>query len=108
MEAEQWKLLQSTLEDYNIWPKTGYFTGDNHGSNDVLCRALSEFLERKGITWQVKHRRIRCHGHVINLAVQAFLFMDSKPAVEPACKQIEELDEASYDMDMIESWKRKK
>src|SRR6266436_2471023 len=41
--AEQWKLLQSVLEDYDIWQKVGYVTGDNHGSNDVLCRELSEF-----------------------------------------------------------------
>jgi hypothetical protein len=49
-----------------------------------------------------KHQRIRCHGHVINLAVQAFLFMDSKEAVEAACQKIEELDEAAYNADMIE------
>ena len=104
--AEQWKLLESVLKDYNIWDKIGYFTGDNHGSNDVLCAALGNFLEEKGITWQPKHRRIRCHGHIINLIVQAFLFMDSKAAVEAACKQIEELDEASYDADMIKAWKR--
>jgi hypothetical protein len=105
--AEQWKLLQSVLEDYNIWDKIGYFTGDNHGSNDVLCAALGNFMEeKKDIIWRPKHRRIRCHGHVINLMVQAFLFMDSKAAVDAACKQIEDLDEASYDVDMIQAWKR--
>ena len=94
------------LEDYNIWDKIGYFTGDNHGSNDILCAALGNFLEeKKGITWQPKCRHIRCHGHVINLIVQAFLFMDSKAAVDAACKQIEDLDEASYDVDMIQAWK---
>ncbi len=106
--AEQWKLLQPVLEDYGIWHKIGYVTGDNHGVNDVLCRALSEFMSTKGITWQAKHHRIRCHGHIINLIVQAFLFMDSKEAVQAACKQIEELDGASYDMDMIEAWKKSK
>jgi hypothetical protein len=34
---------------------------------------------------------------------EAFLFMDSKEAIEVACKQIEDLDEASYDVDMIEA-----
>ena len=105
--AEQWKLLQSVLEDYSIWNKIGYFTGDNHGSNDVLCTTLGNFMkEKKDIIWQPKHRRICCHGHVINLIVQAFLFMDSKEAVDTACRQIEELDEASYDMDMLQAWKR--
>ncbi|KAJ9653448.1 hypothetical protein H2201_009141, partial [Coniosporium apollinis] len=85
--SEQWKLLQPIPEDYGILHKIGYVTGDNHGASDVLCRALSESLREEGITWQAKHHRIRCHGHVINLAVQAFLFMDSKEAVEAACKQ---------------------
>jgi hypothetical protein len=38
--------------------------------------------------------------------VQAFLFMDSKAVVDAACKQIEDLDEASYNVDMIQAWKR--
>jgi hypothetical protein len=38
--AEQWKLLWQVLDDYNIWNKIGFFTGDNHGSNDKLCRFL--------------------------------------------------------------------
>jgi hypothetical protein len=104
--AEQWKLLELVLKDYNIWDKIGYFTSDNHGSNDILCAALGNSLEDKEITWQPKYRRIRCHGHVINLIVQIFLFMDSKAAVKAGCKQIEELDEASYDMDMIQAWKK--
>jgi hypothetical protein len=96
------------LEDYGIWHKVGYFTADNHSSNDVLCRSLSKFLREKGIAWLAKHQRIRCYGHVINLAVQAFLFMDSKEAVEAACQKIEELDEAAYNADMIEGWRKKK
>jgi hypothetical protein len=61
--------------------------------------------EEKDIIWLPKHHRIRCHGHVINLIVQAFLFMDSKEAVDVACKQIEDLDKASYDVDMHQAWK---
>ena len=32
--------------------------------------------------------------------------MDSKAAVEATYKQIEELDKALYDINMIEAWKR--
>jgi hypothetical protein len=52
--------------------------------------------------------RARASAYVINLAVQAFLFMDSKEAVEAACLQIEELDTAVYDIDMIEGWRKKR
>lgn len=106
--AEQWKLLQPVVEEYGILSQLGYVTGDNHGSNDVRCRLLSRFLEGRGISWNAKHKRIRCHGHVVNLCVQAFLFMDSKEAVLEACKQIEEMDQASSNMDMMQGWKKRK
>ncbi|KJZ68291.1 hypothetical protein HIM_12320 [Hirsutella minnesotensis 3608] len=106
--AEQWKLLQPVIEDYDIMGQLGYITGDNHGPNDVLCRLLSRFLEERGIAWNSKHRRIRCHGHVVNLCVQAFLFMDSKEAVLEACRQMEEMDHASFNIDMMQGWKKRK
>ena len=34
--------------------------------------------------------------------------MDSKEAVEAACKKIKELDIAVYNVDIIEGWRRKK
>lgn len=106
--AEQWKRFQSVIKDYGILHKLGYITGDNHGSNDVLCRLLSQFLRERGISWNAKHRRIRYHGHIINLYVQAFLFMGSKEAVLEAYREIEEMDEASFNMDMLEGWKKQK
>jgi hypothetical protein len=34
--------------------------------------------------------------------------MDSKEAVEAACQQIEGLDAAAYNIDIIEGWRQKK
>lgn len=106
--AEQWKLLHHALQDYDIWHKIGFYTGDNHGSNDKVCRFLGEHLNGKGVIWDAKKQRIRCHGHVINLAVQAFLFMDSKEAVQAALEQIEEDDEAAFGADFIDGFKAQK
>ncbi|KAG7416610.1 Zinc finger BED domain-containing protein DAYSLEEPER [Fusarium oxysporum f. sp. raphani] len=106
--AEQWKLLQPVIEEYGISRQLGYITGDNHGSNDVLCRLLSHFLDGRGVAWNARHRRIRCHGHVVNLCVQAFLFMVRKEAVLEACRQIEEMDQASFSIDMMQGWKKRK
>ncbi|EJP61990.1 uncharacterized protein BBA_09038 [Beauveria bassiana ARSEF 2860] len=78
--AEQWKIPRRVIADYNIWYKIGFYTGDNHGSNDKLCRFLGEHLQGKRIAWDTRTQRIRCHGHILNLAVQVFLFMDSKEA----------------------------
>lgn len=97
--AEQWRLVQPVLEDYNIWSKVGFYTGDNHGSNDKLCRFLGEHLQAKSINWEPTKQRIRCHGHVINLAVQAFLFINSKEAARAALEQIECDDETAFGTD---------
>ena len=44
-------------------------------------------LEEEGIEWKAEHWQIRCIGHIINLAVQAFLFAN--------CVGMDELE--SYD-----------
>ncbi|KJZ69425.1 hypothetical protein HIM_11198 [Hirsutella minnesotensis 3608] len=105
---EQWKLLQNVLEDYNIWSKIGFYTGDNHGSNDKLCRLLSGHLQEKGIHWDARKQRIRCHGHVINLAVQAFLFVESKEAAQAALEEIERGDEVGLTADFATKIKAQK
>jgi len=75
--AEQATLLISTLHDYGIVAKIGYIMGDNHGSNDTLCRGLKTYLSEEGINWDPLHHRVRCIGHVLNLAVQDILFGDT-------------------------------
>ena len=76
---DQWNALQPVIESYGIETKIGALVGDNAGSNDVLCRIISTWLwlEHK-ISWNAEHQRIRCQGHVINLIVQAFLFITKK------------------------------
>jgi hypothetical protein len=70
---EQAAEILSLFEDFGVIPKLGYFIGDNHPSNDVLCRALSSAIESK-VPWDAAQHRLRCNGHILNLAVQAFLF----------------------------------
>ena len=37
-----------TAESYGILDKIGYICGDNHGSNDKMCRFISTGLQAKG------------------------------------------------------------
>lgn len=74
----QYQALLSVLEDYGIHQKLGAVVGDNAASNDKLCRLLSSGLQEKGISWDTSANRMRCSGHIINLAVQAFLFCDAE------------------------------
>ena len=73
-------VVSNTLDYYGIKDRLGYITSDNHGANDVLCNILAQELNG----WDPQQRRLRCVGHIINLAVQSFLFAKSKEAVELA------------------------
>src|SRR5438552_3473727 len=89
---QQAGVLLRVLEDYGIVDKIGYVTGDNHGSNDKLCRFISKHLSDQGINWSSVHHRIRCHGHVVNLAIQAFLFSKDHDVIDVMCQQVEAKD----------------
>ncbi len=79
-QAEQ---VNRIIDWYGFARKLGYYIGDNHGSNDKCCRFVSSHLrEQYQIHWEPKTRRIRCHGHVINLASQAFIFAPDKEAID--------------------------
>jgi hypothetical protein len=72
---EQFATLLPVLKDYGIVRKLGSIVCDNATSNDTLCRTVEAYLrEEENIEWDSTYRRIRCTGHIINLAVQAFLF----------------------------------
>jgi hypothetical protein len=58
------------IEDFELEEKIGYFISDNVGSNDLAVEAFCKYLKIKN----APTRRLRCLGHVINLATKAFLF----------------------------------
>jgi hypothetical protein len=67
--------ILDVINDYGIASKVGYFVMDNATNNDTMIKELSKKLKEKHeIIWDPRPHRLRCNGHVINLAVQAFLF----------------------------------
>ena len=63
------------LKEYGIVKEVGYIMSDNHSANDKFCRLFStHLLDEEGLDWDATTHRLRCSGHIINLAVQAFLF----------------------------------
>jgi hypothetical protein len=62
-------LLIQTIKDYNLGSRLDWITSDNVGVNDTLVRAIEAFMQAEGISyWTKKTRRLRCIGHIINLA----------------------------------------
>ncbi len=47
---------------------------DNASTNVTLMEYIAEDLEDEGIAYDPRQHRLRCNGHIINLAVCAFLF----------------------------------
>jgi hypothetical protein len=75
---EQFTILLPILKDYSILQGLGAIVGDNASTNDTLCRAIAtHLLEEEDTEWDASRWRLRCTGHIINLAVQAFLFQNA-------------------------------
>jgi hypothetical protein len=71
----QFDALLPVLQDYSIVQKLGAVVSNNSGTNDTLCQAIEAYLlEEEDLKWDSAKWRLRCMGHIINLAVQAFLF----------------------------------
>jgi hypothetical protein len=73
------------LQDFNIAPRLGYYIGDNQGSNDTCLRAICRKL-RPDIK-DPDARRVRCLGHILNLAAKAFLFRKDAESFEEETDQ---------------------
>jgi len=71
----QFNILLPVLQDYGVVRKLGAIIADNASTNDTLCEIIEDHMFiKEDREWEAKHWRIRCSGHIINLAVQAFLF----------------------------------
>lgn len=72
------KLVEIIL-DFGIADRLGYFMADNANSNDV---AIQHILARFEPDVRPETRRVRCVGHIFNLAANAFLFGENADAFE--------------------------
>jgi hypothetical protein len=67
------------IEEYEIKDLLGYFVLNNASSNDTCVR---EILKQLRPEFDSKQRRLRCFGHIVNLAAKAFLFGEDAEAFE--------------------------
>ena len=71
--ANQAQIVLDVIGEYKIGGRIGYFMLDNASSNDTAVDLIMRTLYPKMSEKQRKRRRLRCLGHVVNLAAQAFL-----------------------------------
>jgi hypothetical protein len=96
--GNQFSILLPVLEDYGIVRQLGVVVADNATTNNALCREIEVHWENElELEWKADHWRIRCIGHIINLAVQAFLFATVFKAEE--LESYDEQDRSGEPMD---------
>lgn len=67
-------LLVEIVREFDITDQLGFFVIDNASSNDTCLQALLHQILPHSTAEQIQQRRIRCWGHILNLAAKAFLF----------------------------------
>ena len=82
--------------------KLGYFCTDNATVNDLAIKIILQRL-RPDIRCPQK-RRVRCLGHIINLAAKAFLFGNDPASLEAEASNADEL---TYLEAQLHFWRRK-
>lgn len=71
-------IILETQHEFEI-TELGYYVTDNHPANDL---AVGKILSENAIPEKVEQRRLRCLGHIVNLAAKAFLFGKDTEAFE--------------------------
>ena len=91
----------AVIQDYNIASRLGYFVLDNANTNDTCVDTVLKTLRPD---LNKKQRRLRCLGHIINLAAQALLF-GSDP--EAFTAEILIAKELKHEQKMLDLWRRR-
>ncbi|KAH7471723.1 hypothetical protein FOMA001_g13235 [Fusarium oxysporum f. sp. matthiolae] len=93
----------NVVDEWGFASKLGYFVMDNAGNNDTMMRSLSlGLLRRYDIQYDPKVHRLRCQGHIINLAAKAFLFITDDEKLE-----VDDPSVHNVTLRHIEAWRKK-
>lgn len=68
------EVFLGVVQDYGIEHNLGFCNADNATNNDTMCAQMEKDMLANGIVWDANLYRMRCAGHICNLAVQALLF----------------------------------
>lgn len=96
--AEQ---VVQVIREYGFEKKLGYFVSDHTTSNDTCVEAILTEI-RPDLTR--RERRLRCVGHIINLAAQAFLYGKEEEAFSAEVHGVARIADIKK---QLELWRKK-
>jgi hypothetical protein len=85
------KIFFNVLNNYKVSQLLKFVCTDNATFNDKALKLLEAELQKRDdlpYKWDFTFHRIRYLGHILNLAVQAFLFAEDQSAINKAEKQL--------------------
>ena len=86
--------------------KLSYFMADNATNNDKALRFLDRAIRNDGkIGFDVEENRLRCLGHILNLAVKVLLFGSNVVVLDMEMEDFEDKDVDTNDNDGEEARK---
>jgi hypothetical protein len=92
------------IADFDLNGKIGYFMSDNVGSNDLAVEAFCKKLKLKNSI----ARRLRCLGHIINLAAKAFLFNKEEEGFDFEISELKAIKFAERQaLELLMFWRKK-
>jgi hypothetical protein len=96
-------LLIEIIKDYDLQEHLGYFITDNASSNDTCVEyILSTFLPNLSET-ERKQRRLRCFGHILNLACHSYLYGRDPESFEMEVVLLDALDREN---EKLKAWRK--
>jgi hypothetical protein len=97
--------ILKVTQEFKIADKIGYFQANNAGNNDTCIRTILNAISPDS---DPSHCRMRCYGHVINLAAKAFLFGDDPVAFELEIENAEKLKlEIRHEQELLMLWRKR-
>jgi hypothetical protein len=96
--------LEEIIKDWGIGSRLGVAVCDNASCNDGCLRSFFPRFIPQMDNDDVKARRIRCFGHILNLVAKAFLFGEESDAFEI---QSDFYDDLGQYQEGLEHWRRK-
>jgi hypothetical protein len=96
-------VILKVIKEYKIGKNIGFFTLDNAGSNDTAVECILKKLYPRMTKAQRERRRLRCLGHVVNLAAQTFILGKN---AEKVVTELELLEMVGDFIAVEKTWKK--
>ena len=96
--------LIQVLQEYEIEDRLGYFVLDNAESNDICIDTVLHEIRPDLNALDRSKRRLRCWGHILNLAAKAFLFGQDPDAFEIEAEMNQNLSREEEDLKL---WRKR-